>query len=259
MRISIVTISFNQVMFLKKCIDSVVSQKCTDLEYIVVDPGSSDGSRELIDSYAGKVSVRVYERDAGAADGLNKGFAKATGEIFGFLNSDDELLPDALRFVEEFFSSHPEVDVLNGSGQKTDAAGVPFKRIHASPFSVDRYVFGAVNLLQQGCFFRRRVFERVGGFNVANKTCWDGELFLDMALSGARFAATSRMLGAFRIHDASISGSGRMEEEYRRDCERLFVKAKGRGTRPVDLLYSLLLRLEKHLYVLGTRIAGANS
>ena len=102
MKISIVTISYNQEKYLRECIESILNQKDCELEYIVVDPGSTDGSRELIESYGDRI-LHVFERDNGPADGLNKGFAKATGDIYGFINSDDYLLPQALHHISQFF------------------------------------------------------------------------------------------------------------------------------------------------------------
>ena len=93
MRISIVTISFNQVEYLEETILSVLNQSHSDFEYIVVDPGSIDGSREIIERYRDKISKIIFERDIGAADGLNNGFKYATGDILCYLNSDDTFLP----------------------------------------------------------------------------------------------------------------------------------------------------------------------
>jgi glycosyltransferase involved in cell wall biosynthesis len=98
MRISIVTISFNQGKFLRQCIDSILTQTDCDVEYIVVDPGSTDGSRALIESYGDRI-IKVFEPDEGPADGLNQGFKCATGEIYGFVNADDYLLPGSLKHV----------------------------------------------------------------------------------------------------------------------------------------------------------------
>jgi len=80
----------------------VLNQTDSDVEYIIVDPGSKDGSRELIDSYGNRI-IKVYEPDNGPADGLNKGFMRATGEVYGFINSDDFLLPNALKQITQFF------------------------------------------------------------------------------------------------------------------------------------------------------------
>src|ERR1039458_1375445 len=94
-RVSIVTISFNQAEFIERTILSVLTQDYLDIEYIVVDPGSTDGSRDIIERYRSRISKIILRPDRGAADGLNNGFAEATGEIFGFLNSDDLLRPGA--------------------------------------------------------------------------------------------------------------------------------------------------------------------
>ncbi|HSN21662.1 MAG TPA: glycosyltransferase [Usitatibacter sp.] len=82
-RITMVTISFNQARYLEACIGSVLAQGYPDLEYIVVDAGSTDGSRDIVARYAGRLAAAILEPDAGPADGLNKGFARATGEVFG--------------------------------------------------------------------------------------------------------------------------------------------------------------------------------
>src|SRR3546814_9345633 len=100
MRFSVVTISYNQAKFLRRAIDSVLNQSGVDLEYIVVDPGSSDDSRAIIDSYGDRIGHRVYEPDQGPADGLNKGFAHATGDIYYYLNSDVTVELGALRSEE---------------------------------------------------------------------------------------------------------------------------------------------------------------
>ncbi|MEJ7608899.1 MAG: glycosyltransferase [Bryobacteraceae bacterium] len=121
MKISLVTISFNQAPFLDQAIRSVVDQTGCDFEYIVVDPGSIDGSREIIESYSDRISRIIFAPDRGAADGLNKGFAEAHGEIFGFLNSDDVL--EGVGRVTEYFGTHPDTDVVSGHSRIIDANG----------------------------------------------------------------------------------------------------------------------------------------
>ena len=206
MKISIVTLSYNQLTFLGDAIESILRQGYPDLEYIVVDPGSTDGSRELLRSYEEQISRLIFERDQGAADGLNKGFASATGEIFGFLNADDFLLPGALHRVSEFFKSHPQCDIAMGNGNVVDAHGQTLRHVRARDFTVRRYLYGGTRWLQQSTFFRRKAFLRSPGFNTENRTSWDGELFVSMAHMGATVGYINADLAAFRIHDASISG-----------------------------------------------------
>src|ERR1700729_2290269 len=123
MKFSVVTISFNQRQYVEEALGSVLTQDYPAIEYIVVDPGSTDGSRELIEAFRNQLASVVFEPDRGAAEGLNKGFALATGDIFGFLNSDDVLLPGTMRSVAEAFAQNPDCDIVMGNGFTIDAHG----------------------------------------------------------------------------------------------------------------------------------------
>jgi glycosyltransferase involved in cell wall biosynthesis len=252
MKISIVTVSFNQCGYLKQAMDSVLEQGYPELEYIVVDPGSTDGSRELIRSYGDRISKAILEPDSGAADGLNKGFAVASGDVYGFLNSDDLLMPGSLEKVSEFFSTHPDHDLVMGNGCKIDGEGNRIKSIKARDFSVRRHLYGGTRWLQQSTFFRREAFHRSPQFNIDNRTCWDGELFVQLAQEGAKIGYIDSDLSAFRIHGASISGTGRMEKAYQEDCERIFKEIQGRDWGLVDELWKCLYRVEELLLRLGS-------
>lgn len=232
MKISIVTLSFNQGQFLESAIRSVVDQQGVDLDYVVVDPGSNDHSRDIIERYQGQLGATVFERDDGPADGLNRGFAQATGDIYGFVNADDTLTPGALAKVAQAFEQNPDADVISGHGHIIDEHGMPIRRMYSDRFSVWGYLYGGVVLLQQSTFFRARAFEAAGGFNVDNRTCWDGELWLDMALAGKRFQRVNGFWSGFRVYDSSITGSiaggGDWRAAYERDRRRMFMKARGR-------------------------------
>ena len=245
MRITIVTISFNQARFLKAAIDSIVRQGYPDLDYVVVDPGSSDSSRDVIKQYGDQISKSILEPDAGPADGLNKGFACATGEILGFVNADDELLPHSLQFVADYFVKHSDVDVLLGCGRIVDETGAILRRIVPSRFSLLHYAFGRFEFIQQAIFFRRSTFESIGGFNSSNIISWDGELLVDMAIAGARFARTDKELGVFRIYPSSISGSGNYLQKLSLEKTRLFQKIMERGSRWYDLALGQILLASK--------------
>jgi glycosyltransferase involved in cell wall biosynthesis len=247
-RITIVTISFNQAAYLRECMESVLTQDYENVEYIVVDPGSTDGSREMIEAYGSRV-IPVFEPDDGPADGLNKGFALATGDLFGFVNSDDRLLSGALTCVARRFASKPDVDVITGCGYFIDAHGRQQRRVVFSRFTPWLYAHGAVTVFQQGTFFRRRCFEQVNGFNSENRIAWDGELFLDMSLSGARFAKISDDLGFFRLHGSSITGSGAHSNgnaAYRAYRDRVFLKVTGRNRRKGDWAMDKVARFVKY-------------
>lgn len=245
MKVSIVTISFNQAFFLERAMRSVLDQDYPDIEYIVVDPGSTDGSRDIIERYRDRIQRIVYEPDQGPADGLNKGFSHATGEIYGFLNADDELLPHALSRVVAFFETHPGIGLVSGCGYFIDSDERRIKRIVTTKMTQWLYVYGGVTLFQQGTFFRDAIFKQVGGFNIDNMTCWDGELFLDMVLAGVRSVTIGDDLALFRLHEAGITGSGRLEQAFRADVRRLFVKVMGRDRDRLDALRFVLARVAK--------------
>lgn len=233
-RLTVVTISYNQVRFLEQAILSVLDQDYPDLEYIVVDPGSTDGSREIIDRYKHRLTRVIYELDQGPADGLNKGFTHATGEIFGFLNSDDILEPTSLSRVAQYFLTYPDVDVVSGHSWIIDAKGIVKRRFFSDRFSLRLAAYGASILSQPSTFFRSGVFRRVGGFNIENRSNWDGELFSDMMLAGARFSLTSEFWSRYRVHEEGITGSGKLYALHQLHRERMFRKIMGRESGCLD-------------------------
>lgn len=246
LKVSIVTISFNQAAFLERAMRSVLDQDYPNIEYIVVDPGSKDGSRDLIQQYESRIHT-ILEPDNGPADGLNKGFASATGDLFGYINADDAFLPGAISEAVKEFRSLRDTDVICGHGYKIDPDGFVLRRVHSEPFSLRRRSLGASTIIQQSTFFTRESFAAAGGFNVDNRTCWDGELMVDLGLAGKRFKVVNRYWSAFTIHPGGISGSGRLQEQYIKDEARLFRKITGRTPQLADAAGAALLRIGKHI------------
>ncbi len=250
--LTLVTISFNQRPFLRDCIESIVPQLRPDMDqYIVVDPGSTDGSRELIRSYGNAIHERIFEPDGGPADGLNRGFSRARGEVFGYINADDRLVPGALAFVRHFFRSEPGVDVLTGAIRLIDARGHAGLRGRTSDdFDLRRFVAGACLVGQQATWFRQEAWLRAGGFNPANRVMWDSELLVDMALTGARFAAVPRVLGEWRHHGASITSARGHRARLRAEFDRCRDKLGAAGVTPWGPLQSCWARLRYRFDVL---------
>lgn len=219
--ISVVTISFNQGQYLEAAIQSVLDQDYPCLDFIIVDPGSTDGSREIITRYLPRVRA-IFEPDSGPPEGLNRGFSHAKGQIFYYLNADDLVMPSAFRFVAEYFQKHPAVDVAIGNGYLIDAFGTATRTIYSYRWNSSAYLLGCSSYLQQATFFRRRIFYDAGKFNENNKICWDGELLLQMDKAGARIMRVDKMLGAFRIHSSSITGSGTNLRKMKAEHSRLY-------------------------------------
>ena len=241
------TVSFNQAKFLERAICSVVGQGYRDLEYIVVDPGSTDGSRDIIERYRSRIAKVIYEPDRGVADGLNKGFSAATGEILAYLNSDDAFLPGAVRAAAAAFERHADADIIVGHGYIVDADGKVVRRLRSAPFSPWRFAHGAAVVMQQSTFFRASVFRAAGGFNVHNRVSWDAELYLDMCLAAARVRIVEGYWSLFTIHPDSISGSRRLDAESAQNHRRFFRRVMGREQRPSDRMCFALARIWRWL------------
>ena len=245
MTLGIVTISFNQAQYLTECMESVTLADNSKLRYVIVDPGSTDGTRDLIARYRDRFSAVVLEPDKGPADGLNKGFAVCDADVYGYLNSDDRFRLGALDFVLEYFESHPQTDILLGAIAVIDEKGNARlrKRTQDRPFDVRKFAASACNVFQQGTFFRREAFRKTQGFNLSSKTAWDSELVVDMALAGCRFDYTNKVLADFRIYPQSITGSKRLFHAIFEDREHIRKKIRNAGVELYSPLEERLVQL----------------
>lgn len=206
LRISVVTPSYNQGGYLEETIRSVLDQKYPDLEYIVMDGGSTDGSVDIIRKYEDRMAHWQSERDAGQADALRRGFWMATGEVFAWINSDDRLEPGALAAVGDFFSLHPETDLAYGNLDFIDAAG---KRLFTAYPVLDLRILIYENpfVPQQAMFWRRGLYEKIGGIDPALRFAMDFDLTLRFLRERPRVAKIDRVLGSFRVHPEAKSST----------------------------------------------------
>lgn len=216
MSFSVVVPSYNQAAFLGAALDSLVAQNAPDLEIIVIDGGSVDGTREVVAGYAEAIAYWESERDNGQSHALNKGFARATGQWLGWLNSDDLLLPGAIDTLRRAISERPSVRWVAGGGWFIDAGG---KR--KTPYPAPRQPLGARDLApwtynwfaQPGCFFRRDLFEAAGALLREDlHYAMDLDLWLRMGVHD-RLEPVQAELGAYRLHGDSKTVAERPEME----------------------------------------------
>jgi len=246
LRVSIVTISFNQAAFLERTLNSVLDQDYPDIEYIVVDPGSTDGSRDIIERYRNQLARVILEPDTGAADALNKGFKCATGEVFAFLNSDDVLFPGTVRNAVECLSTNT-LDIVSGHALVIDEHDRELRVAYSERYSLKAYAYGASILIQPSTFFTREAFLRTNGFNTSNKSNWDGELFADMALSGGHFGLVDQIWSGYRLHGQSITSSGKLHQQTQEHHKQMFRKIVGREERSTDRLIAQAFRMFRYM------------
>jgi glycosyltransferase involved in cell wall biosynthesis len=206
-KISIVTPSFNQAYFLEETIQSVLEQTYPNLEYIVIDGGSTDGSAEIIKRYEKWLHYWVSEPDRGQSHALNKGFLKSTGELLGWLNSDDLYTEGALQRVADKFRENPghiiAGTVLNFNDESKEhhvmkPANITFENI--VKFWEEKIVCH-----QPGIFFPRRSFEMVGGLNEAYYYVMDYDLWSRL-LQQCSVSYIDNIVAKFRLHGASKTG-----------------------------------------------------
>lgn len=177
-KISIVTPSYNQADFLEDTIQSVISQDYPNLEYIIIDGGSDDGSLEIIKKYAEFISYWVSEKDDGQTDALIKGFQRATGSILGWLCSDDLLMPTALEEVSKFFQTTPQAQVVYGDTAFIDIEGQLIAERREIPFDPFVLAYDHNFIPQPSTFWRSEIYKKVNGLNDSFDVAMDADLWL---------------------------------------------------------------------------------
>ena len=212
-KITVVTPSYNQGRYLEKAIRSVLAQNYPNIEYIVLDGGSTDDSRRIIEKYSDRISYWRSEPDGGQASALAEGFEMASGEIFCWINSDDMLLPGALSYVGNFFARHPEKQWLVGSSVEINENDRIIRYKKAFPVNMKVMASVAMSFCQQSCFWRKELYERVGGLNKQMQFCMDYDLFIRFArVTKPKWA--NRSLGVYRKHsEAKTAQLDRIKRE----------------------------------------------
>jgi len=222
-RISVVTPSYNQGRYIERTIRSVLDQGYPDLEYFIFDGGSTDESVEVIRRYADRVTHWQSEKDNGQSDAVNRGWRRATGDIIGWLNSDDVYCPGALNFVQEFFASHPELDVLYGGGELIDENDRRVTTERVSDFSLERLLEEHF-IPQPSMFFRRRVLDAGLFLDESYRCHMDREFILRMAVAGFRFFRCEPVLSQSRLQAERKSETLIVSTREVNCCDREFVR-----------------------------------
>lgn len=214
-RISIVTPSYNQGRFIEETIRSVLLQGHPDLEYIVMDGGSRDGSVAIIRKYEPWLRFWASEPDRGQTHAINKGWRMATGDHVAYLNSDDLYLPGALRALSGHLCQHPEAALVFGDCETMDERGARTGRLHPvrKPFSARRYLFEFINCIPQpSTLIHRRVLETVGYLREEFNVAMDHDYWVRIARR-ERMDYLPGIAACFREHPQSKSVS-KMREYY---------------------------------------------
>jgi glycosyltransferase involved in cell wall biosynthesis len=247
-KISIVTPSYNQVEFLERTILSVLNQNYPNLEYIIIDGGSINGSVEIIKKYEKYLAYWVSEKDRGQADAINKGFQKSTGEILAWLNSDDTYLPETFYNVAKSFKRNPEADLIFGNIYFIDESDKRIGELRFTEFDFNTLIYEGGNLHQTGTFWTRKIYEKVGGLNSNYKFCMDYDFFCRVTKVG-KLCHLRKFLANFRMHaNAKSSTIGHIGcKEHKEIMRRYISKDLNRWDLKYNKFICTIRRFNKYI------------
>ncbi|MBN1451329.1 MAG: glycosyltransferase [Anaerolineales bacterium] len=198
--VSIVTPSFNQASYLEETVRSVLGQDYPDIEYMIVDGGSTDGSVSIIEKYADKLAWWVSEVDKGQTDAINKGFGRANGQILAWINSDDTYEPRAVSSAVKYLQEHPEVGMVYADCNFIDEGGRVIGKFGAAQTDYEHLRQGYVHIPQQTMFFRAELWHAVGPLDPSFYFAMDYDLWVRIASRAAIKYIPGQTWANFRIH-----------------------------------------------------------
>lgn len=246
--ISIVTPSYNQAKYIEWTVRSVILQRYPKLEYVVMDGASADGTLDILERYEPHFYHMTSAPDKGQSDALRRGFAFTSGEIMGYLNSDDLLAPDTLYWVADFFARHPKVDAVYSHRCAVNAANEVIWHWYLPPHI--SYLMKRWDLIpQETCFWRRRIYNAVGGVDSSFNFAMDYDLFVKFMNAG-RMIRADRFLGAFRQHPEAKT-STQLGNVGAREIQRVWADNKitaHRWDEVVGATFSRLVELRSSLF-----------
>jgi glycosyltransferase involved in cell wall biosynthesis len=226
-RLSVVTPCLNQGRYLERAVLSVLEQDYPNVEYIIIDGGSTDNTLEVVKKYQDRLAYWVSEPDGGQPQAINKGLRRASGEIFAYINADDWYLPGAFQKVVEVFGSansgDPERQWLCGGIDVHvcgKSAAIMRRPELEDPLDRSLCALNGKNFPQPACFWRRNVLNEIGAFREDMQYAFDTELQTRLLLSGYRPMLIDEVLAAFLIHPESKTGKG--VRQFQQDRQRFF-------------------------------------
>jgi len=243
--ISIVTPSFGQARFIERTIQSVLSQEYPGLQYLVQDGGSRDGTVDILERYSQRLSAWDSSPDTGQSQAINRAFAKTSGDLMAWLNSDDILFPGALAYVGDFFATHPDVDVVYGHRVLIDEEDREIGR-----WILPQHDAGVLSwadfVPQETLFWRRTLWEKIGGrVDETFGFAMDWDLLLRFREAGARFERLPRFLGGFRVHAEQKTTAGISDVGFQ-EMNRLRERVLGRVPSRVEVRKAVAPYLMRH-------------
>ena len=223
-KVTIVTPSYNQGEFLENTILSVLNQNYSNIEYIIIDGGSTDGSVDIIKKYQDRLAYCVSEPDRGQSHAINKGFGHATGEIFNWLNSDDLLMPSAVKIAVHYLTCKSNIGMVYGDRITVDERG-NFLELTQVPSYSAKALHYHLRIPQETTFFRNKYWLEAGGVDEELEYCMDYDFFFKLSKL-TQFYHIPFVLGAYRKHPSSktVVYSKRLKKSGKEETAKVYFR-----------------------------------
>jgi glycosyltransferase involved in cell wall biosynthesis len=252
--ISVIMLAYKNEKTLAQAAFSVLQNE--DVELVLVDPKKAkttqDVAKALKALFPRNNIVAVYDKDNSPGEGLNNGLKVCSGNIIGFINGDDMMMPGSIKYVHDFFERHTDTQVLLGSGlvwYETDMMLKIVLSTKLTPYMLSISHLGGSTLFQQGIFWRRELTDLIK-FNASNRFSWDAEFIRDLVMSGVKLKEDKAILGLFRIHEHSITGSGMYKSEYEIWSQNNSKSLAKPRTLPFNFILANFFRLKRQITIL---------
>ena len=223
-KISIVIPSYNQAEFIERSILSVLNQDYPNIELIIIDGGSNDNTVEIIKRYQDNITFWISEKDQGQSDALNKGFKLCSGQIYGWLNSDDVYLPNAFKLVMSAFEKYSNKKVVFGDWLSIDKNDEVLDLNHAFDFSINHFKYEGFHLNAQSMFWRESVHKKFSKFDINLYNTMDYQMILEFGINEGQksFLRIPHLLGAFRRYKGqkTVGMNYKTTQEHKMLAER---------------------------------------
>ena len=257
-KISIITVTFNSEQYIRETIKSVINQNYKNTEYIIIDGGSTDRTLEIIDEYKEFIHTLISEPDDGMYFALNKGFQLCSGDICGWINSDDILMPQAFHSINKAFLNNKACQWLTGvpSNLISDGSIISSESHSFQDYSLKNYLLSKpYSIQQESTFFRRNLFIEVGGLNTEYTLAADYELWLKFLKKSPLFL-TNFYVGAFRSHDLQLSSN---KVKYLEEVEIIRSKSETAFSCVTKISHGVHSTLRKLFIKLYRRLFNGNT
>lgn len=250
-KVSVVTPSYNQGAFIERTIQSVLNQSYSNIEYIVIDGGSTDNTLEILEKYKDRIDVVISEKDNGQADAINKGFRLATGKLVGWLNSDDVFYSDCVEKIVELYNNHPDEGAIyyhsiNDKIDERDQLIETYQHIIPDAAHLIRENY---SVIQQGSFYDAEILKKINYLDPTNYYCMDLDLWLNLLKHGAIYCTKDKSHSAFRLYAGTKTDTG--QEKFLDNIHRVLKKHGAKSYHKTIwhtiYIYRLKVKIKKRL------------